>query len=118
MVGNLEEDGAPPTRHSGQHARNVIVDEMSEELGLNSSRNDRIKYFQKMPQPFLFGFDPEIPISFEGPVVGIHLIIERYRVECQVGSPIPFFFCALDFALVRIACAAVMGADDRERSCG
>ena len=98
MVSNLEEDGAPPTRHSGQHARNVIVDELSEQLGLYSSRNDGIEHLQKMPQPFLFGFDPEIPVSFEGPVVGIHLIVKGYGVKCQVGSTIPFFFRALDFS--------------------
>ena len=82
----------------------MVVDKTGNIFGTVCPASVRAENFEKMPKPFLLGFEPKFVIRQKGAEIGVKIVIERDRVEPQV-CPAPgsaFFGSALGFSAKRV----------------
>ena len=99
VVGDLQEDRPPRLRDARERADDHVVDEAADVLRPLRTRDVRLEHLEEVPEALALGLEPEVLVGLERGDVERDVVVQRDRVEPQLGA-------ALELAAVRVGEAA------------
>ena len=100
MVGDLEEERPARLRHAGERADDHVVDEAADVLRALRTRDVRVEDLEEVAEALALGLEAEVLVGLERGDVERDVVVERDRVEPEVGA-------APELAAVRVGEAAL-----------
>ncbi len=101
-VRDLQEHGSSAARDARQRPSDAVINEAGNVLGAHFAAGVRSKYFQEVPEPFLFGLQAKRLVFAQRLVIQLDVIIQGDRIETQIRAPPAFVWLALALAAHRV----------------
>ena len=86
VISDLQKQRSSGPWNRCEQADDLVVDEIPDAFRPHGTRHVWVENLEKVTEPLLLGFSPEIPISFERPEVSLWIIVQRQRIQPQVAS--------------------------------